>query len=69
LNDKYRDKEIEVLEVGSKSKVYITTRPNEFNVVDVLELKEFSSEEISKDYQIYDGTTPFHIYYNGNKIG
>ena len=28
LNDKYRDKEIEVLEVGSKSKVYITTRPN-----------------------------------------
>lgn len=28
LNDKYRDKEIEILEVGSKSKVYITTRPN-----------------------------------------
>lgn len=28
LNDRYRDKEIEVLEVGSKSKVYITTRPN-----------------------------------------
>lgn len=28
LNDKYRDKEIEVLEAGSKSKVYITTRPN-----------------------------------------
>lgn len=28
LNDKYRDKEIEVLEVGNKSKVYITTRPN-----------------------------------------
>ena len=28
LNDKYRDKEIEVLEVGSKSKVYITTRPS-----------------------------------------
>ena len=31
LNDKYRDKEIEILEVGNKSKVYITTRPNEFN--------------------------------------
>ena len=28
LNDKYRDKEIEVLEVGSKSKVYVTTRPS-----------------------------------------
>ena len=28
LNDKYRDKEIEVLEVDGKSKVYITTRPN-----------------------------------------
>ena len=28
LNDKYRDKEIEILEVGNKSKVYITTRPN-----------------------------------------
>jgi hypothetical protein len=28
LNDKYRDKEIEVLEIGDKSKVYITTRPN-----------------------------------------
>ena len=28
LNNKYRDKEIEVLEVGNKSKVYITTRPN-----------------------------------------
>ena len=27
LNNKYRDKEIEVLEVGSKTKVYITTRP------------------------------------------
>ena len=28
LNDKYRDKEIEVLEVDGKSKVYVTTRPN-----------------------------------------
>lgn len=28
LNDKYRDKEIEILEVGNKSKVYITARPN-----------------------------------------
>ena len=28
LNDKYRDKEIEILEVGNKSKVYITTRPS-----------------------------------------
>lgn len=28
LNNKYRDKEIEILEVGSKSKVYIITRPN-----------------------------------------
>lgn len=34
LNDKYRDKEIEVLEVGSKSKVYITTRPNTTQISD-----------------------------------
>lgn len=34
LNNKYRDKEIEVLEVGSKSKVYITTRPNTTQISD-----------------------------------
>lgn len=34
LNDKYRDKEIELLEVGSKSKVYITTRPNTTQISD-----------------------------------
>lgn len=27
LNDKYRDKEIEIIEVGGKSKIYITERP------------------------------------------
>lgn len=34
LNNKYRDKEIEVLEIGSKSKVYITTRPNTTQISD-----------------------------------
>lgn len=42
LNDKYRDKEIEVLEVGSKSKVYITTRPNTTQV---------SDDNIDNDYE------------------
>lgn len=28
LNNKYRDKEIEILEIGSKSKVYVTERPS-----------------------------------------
>lgn len=42
LNDKYRDKEIEVLEVGSKSKVYITTRPN---------TTQISDNNINNDYE------------------
>lgn len=42
LNDKYRDKEIEVLEVGNKSKVYITTRPN---------TTQISDNNINDDYE------------------
>lgn len=42
LNNKYRDKEIEVLEVGNKSKVYITTRPN---------TTQISDNNINDDYE------------------
>lgn len=45
LNNKYRDKEIEVLEIGNKSKVYITERPttNLKNTNDSIDVKEVNS--------------------------
>lgn len=45
LNNKYRDKEIEVLEIGNTSKVYITERPtiNPKNINDPVDIKEVNS--------------------------
>ena len=51
LNDRYRDKEIEVLEVGSKSKVYITTRPN---------TTQNQDEKINNNYENVNSFTFFN---------
>ena len=55
LNNKYRDKEIEVLEVGSRSKVYVTTRPNESGNVDLSDEIEIEMKNI-KEKAISNGT-------------
>ena len=55
LNNRYRDKEIEVLEVGSRSKVYVTTRPNESGNVDLSDEIEIEMKNI-KEKAVSNGT-------------
>lgn len=57
LNDKYRDKEIEVLEVGSKSKVYITTRPST-----IQNQNEETDKQVKTDSNNYENVNSFAFF-------